>query len=445
MAGFMGLKNLASSSLYAQSSQIPAGYGELVRDPAGLLDLPPGFSYVAISRTGERMNDGFAVPTLHDGMCAFDAGDGRVILIRNSEAGEGNTNAGPFAGNAELYRALDKRLIYDAGSGSRPALGGTTTIVYNTRSRQVESQHLTLTGTIRNCAGGITPWDTWITCEETNLKRGSNATLEKDHGYNFEVHRDARGLTEPVALKAMGRMSHEAVAVDPRSGIVYETEDRGDSLLYRFIPERKGDLTSGRLQALMIRDAYGFDTRNYRAEDFSLNAVVDCTWVDIENVESPNDDLRLQGYSKGAARFSRGEGAWASPEGAIFFVATDGGRARKGQVFRYVPSAYEGRKEEARYPGRLELFFEPNDASIVDNPDNVVVAPWGDLILCEDGPNEQFVIGVNPDGEPYKFARNAVNTSEFCGACFSPDGETLFVNIQSPGITFAINGPWQKA
>jgi secreted PhoX family phosphatase len=442
-AGFAALKLADERGLHAQTANV--GYGPLIPDPAGILSLPAGFRYHAFSRTGERMSDGFAVPSLHDGMACFTTSDPeRVILVRNHEAGEGNPNQGPFAGNAALFEGLDRALIYDRGNGARPSLGGTTNLVYNLVERRLERDYLSLVGTIRNCAGGSTPWNTWITCEETNLRRGSNATLEKDHGYNFEVPAEANGLVRPEPLVAMGRMNHEAVAVDARTWIVYQTEDRGDSLFYRFLPVERGTLArGGRLQAMALRDRRQFDTRNYTERVMTPGELYDVEWVDIEQPESPGDNLRAQGFSKGAARFSRGEGAWASPE-AIWFIATDGGRARKGQIFRYFPSPYEGTRFEARFPGKVELFLEPNDASILDNPDNLCHSPWGDVFIVEDGPGPNSIRGVTLDGQAYELGRNTLNAGEMAGACFSYEGSTLFVNIQSPGITFAITGPWKS-
>ena len=168
--------------------------------------------------------------------------------------------------NEKIERAaLDK--FYDAGSGELPCLGGTTTLVYDTKTQTLEKHFLSLVGTIRNCAGGLTPWGTWITCEETMQKADSETTYEVDHGYNFEVPVSTEiGLTDPIPLKAMGRFNHEAVAVDPKTGIVYQTEDRGDSLIYRFIPDTPGELAAGgKLQALKIRDLKSADTRNWQS------------------------------------------------------------------------------------------------------------------------------------------------------------------------------------
>jgi secreted PhoX family phosphatase len=152
--------------------------------------------------------------------------------------------------------------------------------------------------------------------------------------------------------------------------------------------------------------------------------------------------LRRRGLAQGAACFARGEGAWYGND-AIYVACTNGGRKKKGQIWRYVPSLFEGAPEERNDPGKLELFVEPNDGDLVDNADNLTVAPWGDLIVCEDGEDEQFLVGVTPKGEFYKFGKSAAGDSELAGVTFSPDGTTLFVNIQHKGLTLAITGPWR--
>jgi secreted PhoX family phosphatase len=248
----------------------------------------------------------------------------------------------------------------------------------------------------------------------------------------------------PVAIKPMGRMNHEAIAVDPRSWAVYLTEDRADGLFYRYLPKTRANLLAGgRLQALVVTERRGYDTRNLQGVNMPVGQPVDVSWVDIENVEAPADDLRQQGFSKGAALFARGEGIQAGND-ALYFTCTSGGMAGRGQVFRYVPSAFEGRKEESKFPGRLELFIEPNLESVLDLPDNITIAPWGDLILCEDGNADDYIVGVTTDGDIYKLAHNPRSSSEFAGAAFSHDGSTMFVNMQADGLTFAITGPWQR-
>jgi len=442
--GFYGLRSLLNNSAPSQAAAArPTGYGALLPDSAKLLDLPEGFSYRVISRLGDRMDDGLLVPGRADGMAAFAGPGGKTLLIRNHEIDPDNMAEGPFGPRNELLSRVAPSLLYDNGKRQAPGLGGTTTLVYDTKVGKLERQFLSLAGTHRNCAGGPTPWNSWISCEETVTRAGG--TNEQDHGYNFEVPAamTARPVS-PVPLKAMGRFNHEAVAVDPRSGVVYQTEDRNDGLIYRFIPrtpERLAD--GGRLQALQVKGVPGLDSRNWNDNvTMAPGQSVDVEWIDLAEIDSPNDDLRLRGFAQGAARFARGEGMWYGRD-AVYFACTNGGAAKKGQIWRYVPSLVEGRPGEKMSPGRLELFVEPNDGKIVENADNLTLAPWGDLIVCEDGDDEQFIVGVTPQGQFYKLARNAKSTSEFAGACFSPDGSTLFVNIQKNGLTLAITGPWQ--
>ena len=421
----------------------PGPYGDLIADPEGVLDLPVGFSYQIISRTGDQMDDGLLVPGAQDGMAAFRGAGGRTVLVCNHENSVGVVTQSAFGEAGELAERIDPADVYDTSEGSFCA-GGTTTLVYDTRERRLERRFLSLAGSLRNCAGGPTPWNSWITCEETT--RSSGDLSELDHGYNFEVPALARpGLTAPVPLVAMGRFVHEAVAVDERSGIVYQTEDRGDGLIYRFLSKTPGKLIDGGvLQALKVVDHPSLDTSNRFYSRVEVGERLSVSWIDIENVESPNDDLRYQGFSRDAARFARGEGMW-SGGGAIYFVCTSGGAAGKGQIWRYTPSPFEGTYREQKNPGMLELFIEPNDGCLVENADNVVVTPWGDLILAEDGPPDQFLVGVTMNGEVYKFARNALDGSEFAGPTFSPDGTAMFVNLQYSGLTLAIFGPWSRS
>ena len=418
-------------ALYAKQARghsvYGGGYGQLVPDPNGLLDLPQGFQYRAFSRTGDIMSDGNPVPADHDGMAAFPGANNTVILVRNHEVSPTETDRpGVIAPANKMYDANNR--------------GGTTTLIVGP-NRDLISHYASLAGTNRNCAGGPTPWGSWISCEE-NTDTPSKAPNLKSHGYNFEVPANATGPVDPVPLVAMGRFNHEAIAVDPKTGIVYQTEDRGDGLFYRFIPNQPGKLQAGGvLQALKIQGKPGVDTSNKSTATIPVCQQMAAGWVTIDNPNPSTDTVRVEGYSKGAARFTRGEGIWYG-NGEFYFTCTDGGVAKAGQVWRYVPG------QTAQEGGTIELFVEPNDPNILDAPDNIVIAPTGDLFLCEDGNNNQFVVGVTPNGQLYQFARNAIKVgdsySEFCGACFSPDGKTMFVNIQNPGITFAIWGPWSS-
>ncbi|MEY3052298.1 MAG: hypothetical protein RLY31_2083 [Bacteroidota bacterium] len=415
----------------------------LLTDPLGYLDLPEGFEYRIISRMGEGMEDGFLVPGRADGMGTFPGSNGRVILIRNHENSPQPASLGPFGPDNERLAHLDPARLYDAGRGGGPGQGGTTTLVYDEATGRVERSFLSLAGTYRNCAGGVTPWNSWLTCEEDTTLSG--ATAEKDHGYVFEVPASEQpGLADPQPIKAMGRFNHEAVCVDPATSIVYLTEDRGDGLIYRYLPVQKGQLhAGGRLQALAVTGRPQLDTRNWIQTEVSLHTPLAVEWVDIRDVESPADDLRHQGFEKGAARFARGEGMWFG-QGELFFACTNGGPGKTGQVFRYRPSGAEGTPQEKVAPGVLELFAESPDRSVLHACDNLTIAPWGDVILCEDNGERNYIRGIDRNGAIYDFACNRGSTSEFAGLVFSPSGKTLFVNIQESGETLAITGPWEQ-
>ena len=419
-------------------------FGPLVPDPESVLDLPEGFGYRILSQVGDPMDDGLLVPGKADGMAAFPGPKDRTLLVRNHESKPNEYWASPFGEKNELIKTIPQEAIYDRGHGAAPHLGGTTTLVYNHQTKAVEREFLSLAGTSTNCAGGPTPWNSWITCEETLNLAGD--TIERDHGYNFEVPATADiRRADPVPLKAMGRFKHEAIAVDPRTGIVYETEDQVDSLIYRFIPDQPGKLAAGgRLQALVVIDQPSLDTRNWEQTLVHRGEQLTIRWIGMDEIDSPHDDLRPRGFAAGAARFARGEGMWQGHD-AIYFTCTEGGADRRCQIFRYRPSPHEGTPMEAQTPGTLELFIEPNDEDIIDKADNVTVSPFGDLIVCEDGGGGNNLVGVTPAGAIYRFAHNAMSDSEFAGATFSPDGQVLFVNLQHPGTTLAIYGPWNRS
>ncbi len=446
-AGLSGLVGCASSETLSGSS-IPYGFGPLVEDPNNIFDLPEGFSYTIISRFGDEMDDGFFVPHRPDGMAAFPGSNNLTLIVRNHEVSSDAFSEGAFGQNNELLSKISQDAFYDAGRNGQPSMGGTSTILYDTQTQQVRQQHLSLAGTIRNCAGGPTPWNSWVTCEETT--QTADDVRAKDHGYCFEVPARAEpSLADPIPITGMGRFNHEAIAVDPNSGVVYLTEDQGDGLIYRYIPNTPGELLDGgTLQALMVRDQKSLDTRNWEEQIVTPGSTLAAAWIDLENITPQEDDLRLRGYEQGAARFARGEGMWYG-EGAVFFACTNGGLNRKGQIWKYTPSPEEGTSAESKNPGMLELFVEPNDGTLIENADNLTVAPWGDVIVCEDGSGDQYLVGITPEGDIYKFGRNAVeadqdSASELAGATFSPDGSTLFLNIQHEGITLAITGPWQQ-
>jgi uncharacterized protein len=452
--------SLAFSGFVRRSSaQAPAtsyrnevfGYGELVRDPDGIFDLPRGFSYEIVSHAGEEMSDGLVVPHKADGMGCFAYGRDQVVLVRNHELHHTrDINHGPLGLKQRLAGKLDASAAFDVGPAGLPLPGGTTTLVYDLRAKRLVSQNLGLVGTTTNCAGGVTPWGTWLTCEERTNRAGDGG--RKDHGWVFEAPAVPGRLARAEPIRGMGRFKHEAAAVDPRTGVVYLTEDEtdGECLFYRYLPnDRRRPFAGGRLQALGFRDALaGGDSRNWTgAVAWKVGDWKDAVWVDLDGVDNPHDDLRRRGHAKGAAWFARGEGIHFG-RGELYFTCTSGGAAGVGQIMRYVPSAQEGQPGERRRPGRIQLFLESEDKKRLDYADNIVIAPWGHLFVCEDQYSEtpvNHLKGITPDGKVYTIGRNAFrDAAELAGVCFSPDGTTLFLNIYWPGITLAITGPWDR-
>jgi hypothetical protein len=401
-----------------------AGYGALQPDPAGLIDLPPGFSYRVLSKLGAAMDDGGTVPDRADGMGCFDLGNGEIALVRNHELQPQHDAGGPIA----------------KGFGKKDGVfvpGGTTTIVLDAATLTVKRQFRSLGGTIRNCSGGVTPWGTWLSCEEAPTGPGQprGQGLEQSHGWVFEVPASAPGLVDAVPLTALGRFNHEAACVDPATGIVYQTEDRDDSVLYRFLPKVPGKLAEGgRLQAMVI-DGLG-DTRNWDSVAMAVGKAYPVRWVDLDDVESPKDDLRTRAAAKGAALVARGEGLHMG-ENAVFACATNGGAQKLGQILKLTPGL-------AGAPDTVELFFESESTEQFNYGDNLTLAPSGHLIICEDQyteVQENHIRGITPDGRAYTLALLRAQT-ELAGGCFSPDGKWLFVNVYSPTATLAITGPW---
>ena len=401
-----------------------AGYGPLKTDPNGILDLPEGFSYHILSRLGDAMSDGGTVPDKADGMGCFQLDQGELALVRNHELVPTDSAGGPIA----------------KGFGTRNGEfvpGGTTHIVLDAGTLAVKRQFRSLGGTIRNCSGGVTPWNSWLTCEESPTGPGQRFGdgLSRNHGWVFDVPAAATGLEAAEPLTGLGRFNHEAACVDPITGVVYQTEDRDNSVLYRFLPDEPGNLrTGGRLQAMQIEGLR--DTRNWAEISMAVGQTFQVNWIDLVDVGAPEDDLRHRAAAAGASLIARGEGIHMGVDD-LYVCATSGGAKRLGQIFRLIPG--RGRSDD-----RIELFFESESAEQFNYGDNLAVAPNGHLVVCEDQYTDivdNHLQGITPDGLAYKLGRLRLQT-ELAGACFSPNGKWMFVNAYSPTLTFAITGPW---
>ncbi|MDU0353732.1 DUF839 domain-containing protein [Paraglaciecola aquimarina] len=437
LATHLKAANSAGAGLPSSNDKLP---NHLVPDTNGILDLPPGFSYQVISQLDETMNDGRQVPDRADGMGCFAVDNDRVVLIRNHEISPAKH---PVAATKQVTQALSTK-AYDSYPSGEPLAGGTSSIVYNLKTNRVEQQFMSLLGTIRNCSGGLTPWGSWLTCEESVATPSD--TIGKEHGYVFEVPSQARELVAAKPIKAMGRFNHEATCIDPATGTVYLTEDRQDSLFYRFIPNQPGDLhAGGKLQALMVTGRPQFDTRNGQTPYMQEQQQYACEWLDLEDVESPKDDLRQRGFAQGAALFARGEGIHFGTND-MYFCCTSGGKKKLGQIMQYIPTPLKTGQPRSEQTGTLSLFVESHDKATFNYGDNIVVTPNGHLLVCEDQYTKtvnNHLRGITPQGEIYDFAKVHWQT-EPAGACFSPDAKVLFVNLYSPTTTLAITGPWDS-
>jgi hypothetical protein len=429
-----------------------------------LIGLPPDFRYCSHGWTGDPIFDLFdegpKTPALHDGMAVVQEIGPLAILCRNHEVG---------AGPAFVKGSLN----YSPVAG-----GGNTNMIFDTRRKKWVGAWPTLSGTVRNCAGGYTDHQSWLSCEETGEVTTDSATGQAyTHGWCYDV--PAIGVSNGKPIKEMGRRSHEACAVDPRTGYVYLTEDASPGGVYRFRPNRvrpweRPYSNGGTLEMLKVpvSSAPNANLQGTRHGGPAINVgdTFDVEWVKIDFPENDGPGSLgnfAQGLAKGGAIFRRPEGAWYS-DSTVFFVCTDGGSTGNGQVF-----ALDIKRQ------RVRLVYDSPHVDDLDNPDNLTVTPRGGLLFCEDGagngdhlhlglPTERLV-GLTQTGHIFTFANNLIDfravsaggmgpytrpsgktfdgnlrSQEWAGATFSRDGEWLFVNIQTPGVTFAITGPWHR-
>jgi secreted PhoX family phosphatase len=446
------------------AAEPPLGPVPDLRDGVVRLHLPAGFQYRSFHDTEQTvvLDDGTTLPGRHDGMACFKPKRGNLTLIRNHEV---NGPVGAFGNPAAAYD---------------PATGGGTTTTEVTPFGEVISAFTSLNGTQMNCSGGPMPWDAWVSCEETvngpdvgpDFTGASNVTLTQRHGFIFEVPAGGQSAREPIT--AAGRFAHEAVAFDPARGDLYLTEDNFGfpSGFYRYTPPRNamrdGRLSDGgRLQMLAVRGVPHADLAEAQPEGASY----DVTWVDIDDpaptfpftpgvtAPTPNDQALTyvgnQGRAQGAAWFSRLEGAYHDRD-TIYFCSTQGGGPAEPGPSDTVGGFGNGSGQVWAYQigaKKLRLVYQSPGPNVLDLPDNITVSRRGTLVLCEDNVNDNYVRALTPSGRLSDIALNRLISStganrfndEFAGATFSPDGHTLFVNIQaSRGMSFAIWGPWQS-
>jgi len=457
---FQGLVASPADALMAAKGKPPTTLVPIpdLRDDVVRLHLPARFQYRSFhdTTTTQVLDDDTVLPGRHDGMGAFAGPDDSVILIRNHEV---NGPVPAFSSAAPVYDSMT---------------GGGTTTVQVTRQGEVIASYASLAGTQMNCSGGQMPWGAWVTCEETvngpdvgpDFTGAPNIALTRPHGFVFEVPVDGTASAQPIT--AAGRFAHEAVSFDPREGRLYLTEDNFafPSGFYRYTPTENprdtGSLVNeGTLEMLKV---VGVTNAHLEAQQVQ-GATYDVEWVPIEDpapsfpytpgiIAPTTNDTALpyvgnQGRLLGAAHFSRNEGQ-VFHDGVVYFTSTQGGGAAEtgsdsangygngfGQVW-----AYNTRNH------RLSCVYQSPERDVLDFPDNITTSNRGTLVVCEDHDQDNYIRGLTQEGKLWNIALNRMagrTGDEFAGSTFSPDGGTLFVNIQaSRGLTFAIWGPWES-
>lgn len=383
-----------------------------------LIKLPEGFEYFTGNWRGEAMLDGRPNPGLPDGMGAFfDQAANRITLMCNHEV--------PPVGET-LFAGPN----YDPAGG-----GGVTRSYFDLNTRRFSTPEGVLSGTLMNCGGGIAPGNVWLSCEET-LDGALDSRSHDAHGFVFAVSTEGDASGRPI--EAMGRFNHEAVCFDAANGVYYLTEDEDESGMYRYLPDSDATpYAGGRLEMLAVEGGSTSMTRRFDEGPYPTH------WVPIDDptdIGASRRGVFEQGRARGGAVFKRLEGCW-SDKGQIHFASTTGGWRGTGQIWGFDPT-----------DERLHLLYESPSPGALDAPDNLTAFNGG-LLICENGRAPARLMCLAPSGQLFPVAENAIvlpaangvvtdyRYGEWTG--INAVGDWVFVNIQVPGVTFAIRGPWQ--
>ncbi len=463
-AAGVGIATVGSLPTLAEATPVSRGqhspfpqhkpFPPLLDDPDGVLALPPGFKYRIVTKAGEtKLKSGQLTPDSHDGNAVFPGSrHDTYLLIQNHE----------ISGDSALGVPQVPGTVYDTGVG---AAGGCTVISVDRNGKNL-GEWVAISGTLTNCAGGHTPWGTWMTCEETESKANGTTRL-KDHGYVFEVWGDGE-TAHPVPLKALGRYAHEALAIDEKREHIYLSEDASgpNGTFYRWSGPRGYQLSPrswkdlqdkdfGTLEALAI---LGDDGKPIPDVAYLTSAQLlrpfRVAWVKVPDRDAATTSVRKQFTDGQITRGKKFEGVYGTKDG-VYVVNSYAKSGTTDLPTDAVP--HDGMVWFYNYANKtiqLVTYFPESAAADqgagarfqdfnFDGPDNVTVTPWGSLILAEDGNASSHVLSATPGGPTYAIARNMLNDSEFCGPAFTADGKVLFVNMQDPGLTLAITGPWR--
>ncbi len=434
----------------------------------GQLALPRGYQAVRVGTIGvepllgDRNGAQIGVtPSNLDGTGAFDL-QGKIRLVRNHEC----------RADSDVPVPLVRGTVYDDGIAS--GMGGNTVVETDVRGNFLQ-QWVGLSGTIRNCAGGQTPWDSWLACEEDTTKAGTEiirggknwGTTKKDHGYVFEVFPDVVANQIPEPIKAWGRAVWEGAAIDPDLTKAYITEDTSRGLFYRWtapqgkkigpgIARQFGE-NDGVLQgAKLVRNGQALVHYSQLTAD-DLGKAYPVEWVDGgEDRQAQEKDLRDQ--FPGATQHRKIEGCWADDKGLWFTLSyTDQDEVDKykashgvdlttdwGMIMYYDFKRQTLTLKEYWPAGNALGGIVPGGATEsikqFHGPDNIAVAPFGGVLIAEDGDNPCSLIAFTERRGSVEFARDIADRGEWAGQAYARKGQVLFASVQGD-CTYAITGP----